>query len=74
MALYCGRSCASMPGWLWEKGMDGVLGGIILGWLLGLLSPLIVDGIRRRRDAKSLRVALRSEFDELSYRLLVQFT
>src|SRR5215510_2779259 len=43
---------------------------LILGWLIGLLSPIIVDVIRKRREAKELTVALYSELHELQYRLV----
>ena len=39
---------------------------LILGWLLGILSPLIVDGIRGRREAARGRNAIRAELAELS--------
>ena len=42
---------------------------LILGWIFGLLSPLIVDSIRRRRDIRDVRSSLRTEIHELHYRL-----
>jgi len=42
---------------------------ISFGWLLGLLSPAIVDTIRKRREAKEVKVALWTELHELQYRL-----
>jgi hypothetical protein len=42
---------------------------LIFGWLLGLLSPAIVDEIRRRRETAAVRAALKSELHELRYRL-----
>ena len=44
---------------------------IILGWLLGLFSPAIVDFIRDRREAKVIKTAIMSELDEFRYRLLL---
>ena len=42
---------------------------LLLGWLFGLLSPAIVDAIRKYREAKELKVALWTELRELRYRL-----
>jgi hypothetical protein len=42
---------------------------LIVGWLLGLLSPAIIDAIRRRRENKEVSSALRTELEELRYRL-----
>lgn len=42
---------------------------LLLGWLLGILSPAIVDGIRRRRETARVRSALRGELHELRYRM-----
>jgi len=36
---------------------------------MGLLSPLIVDAIRRRRERKEIKQALITELQELQYRL-----
>jgi hypothetical protein len=41
---------------------------LLLGWALGLLSPAIVEGIRRRRDGEKTHLALKAELDELSLR------
>lgn len=54
--------------------MNGVFSTIllvVLGWLLGILSPVIVDRIRHGREAKELRVALISELTQLRYRLAI---
>jgi hypothetical protein len=51
---------------LWEKIL--FLG---LGWFLGLSSPLIVDMLKRRREARDVRAALRTELKELQYRMAV---
>lgn len=44
---------------------------LILGWSLGLLSPIIVEAIRRRREAAEVKVALGTELHELQYRLAI---
>ena len=42
---------------------------VFLGWLLGLLGPIIVDTIRKKRDIRDVRAALETEVHELQYRL-----
>jgi len=42
---------------------------LFLGWLLGVLSPIIVDAVRRRRELKEVKNALISELQELQFRL-----
>lgn len=42
---------------------------IVLGWLLGVLSPAIVDGIKRQRDAILYRKAIRRDLSDLRARL-----
>ncbi|MBI5471861.1 MAG: hypothetical protein HY961_05900 [Ignavibacteriae bacterium] len=42
---------------------------VLLGWLLGLLSPLIVDTIRKRIEVSEICTALREELSELRYQL-----
>lgn len=44
---------------------------LALGWLLGLLAPVIVDGIRRRRENRLGREAIRVELLQLRERLIV---
>lgn len=44
---------------------------ILLGWLLGLLAPAIVDTIKDKREAKTTKVALFTELQELQYRLVL---
>ena len=51
---------------LWEKIL--FLG---LGWILGLSSPLIVDALKRRREAGDVHATLRIELKELQYRMAV---
>src|SRR3990170_5337161 len=48
----------------WEKILF-----LFLGWLLGLLSPIVVDAIRRRREIKEVKNALLSELGDLQFRL-----
>lgn len=43
---------------------------LLLGWLLGLLSPLIVDGIKGKYDKKELFLFVKSEFKSIQYRLV----
>lgn len=45
------------------------IGLLLLGWLLGLLAPAIVDEIRRRREGTAARAAIRLELHELRYRI-----
>lgn len=42
---------------------------LVLGWMLGLLSPLILDKIKARRERRELAVAIRAEAEDLQYRL-----
>jgi len=42
---------------------------LILGWLFGLLSPVIVDEIRRRRQAAQIRSAILVELTEVRLKL-----
>lgn len=44
---------------------------LLIGWLLGLLAPAIVDGVRRRRESRLVRVALATELHELRLRIAV---
>lgn len=43
---------------------------IIFGWLLGLLSPIIVDAVRDRHKISDVKKIIKSELQELQYRLL----
>lgn len=49
---------------LWEKILF-----LFLGWLLGMLSPVIVEAIRRRREATEIKTALLTELKDLQFRL-----
>jgi hypothetical protein len=51
---------------IWEK-----LIILVIGWLLGLLGPAIVDGIRRKRENKLGREAIRGELHDLAGTLAV---
>lgn len=42
---------------------------LFLGWLLGLLAPIVVDEIKRRRENKLGREAIRSELTALKVKL-----
>lgn len=42
---------------------------VFLGWLLGLLGPVIVDAIRRRYRNTEIRKAILSELSEARFRL-----
>jgi hypothetical protein len=42
---------------------------LLLGWLLGLLGPRLVDSIKAHYDRKALAVAIKSEAEDLQYRL-----
>ena len=42
---------------------------LALGWLFGLLSPAIVEAIKRHRETNLVKVALAAELDEVSYKL-----
>ena len=44
---------------------------ILLGWLLGLLSPVITTAIKDKREGEILKKALESELQELRYRLML---
>lgn len=39
---------------------------LVLGWLLGLLSPAVVDAIKHRRESERGRTAILSELDDLA--------
>lgn len=39
---------------------------LVLGWLLGLLSPAVVDAIKHRRESERGRTALLGELDDLA--------
>lgn len=42
---------------------------LLVGWLLGLAAPLIVDRIRERRQAAQIRSSIMMELAELRYKL-----
>ncbi len=42
---------------------------LLLGWLLGLFSPIIVDAIRQHREITAVKTALKTELEELRFRL-----
>ena len=44
---------------------------MIIGWLLGLLSPVIVDAIKNGREVTKTYVAIKSELNEVAYRMVL---
>jgi hypothetical protein len=44
---------------------------LIVGWLLGLLGPTIIEAIKRHRENKQVKVALAAELREVSYKLVL---
>ena len=44
---------------------------LLLGWLLGLLAPIIVSYFQEKRQVASLESALLNELRELQYRLVL---
>lgn len=44
---------------------------LLLGWSLGLLAPIIVDGIKRKRENRLGRVAIQSELNEFAGRIAI---
>ncbi|KZZ77956.1 hypothetical protein A3767_19080 [Oleiphilus sp. HI0133] len=47
------------------------IGFLLLGWLLGLLSPLIVDYMRKKRMKQDLFLAIKTEAEDLQLRIAV---
>lgn len=45
------------------------LGYVVLGWLFGLISPRIIDSIKSHYDRRDLATAIRSEAEDLQYRV-----
>jgi hypothetical protein len=43
---------------------------IILGWLLGILSPILQEKIQQRRNTKKISAAIITELNDLEYRLM----
>ena len=44
---------------------------LLIGWLLGLLAPVIVDAIKNGREATNTYVAIKSELNEVAYRMVL---
>lgn len=44
---------------------------LLLGWLLGLLSPRIIDAIKAKYEKRELASAIRSEAEDLQYRVAI---
>lgn len=43
---------------------------LLLGWMLGLFSPLIYDEIKKRQHKKEIRLGILTELKELRYKLM----
>ncbi|MBM4137109.1 MAG: hypothetical protein FJ241_09820 [Nitrospira sp.] len=43
---------------------------LVLGWLLGLFSPIIYDEVKKRQHRKEIRVGILTELKELRYKLM----
>ena len=46
-------------------------GGIILGWLLGMLSPIIVGRVKRKYSKKDIHQGILSELDSVQERMIL---
>jgi hypothetical protein len=57
-----------MEGAMTEQ-QDSKLLFLVVGWVLGLASHLIIEEYRRWRERRDLKLTLRSELHELQYRL-----
>lgn len=44
---------------------------LLLGWLFGMLSPIIVDKIKQQRTNKAIKNAIINEMNDLEYRLML---
>lgn len=42
---------------------------LTLGWLLGMLAPVVTDAIKKRRENALVKIALDNELREISYKL-----
>ncbi|WP_139247150.1 hypothetical protein [Hyphomicrobium sp. NDB2Meth4] len=52
---------------LWQE----KVGFLLLGWALGTISPMIADFITKGQARRKLKTALRTELEELRYRLAI---
>lgn len=52
---------------LWQE----KVGFLLLGWALGTISPMIADFIAKGQARRKLKTALRTELEELRYRLAI---
>lgn len=43
---------------------------LLIGWLLGIFSPLIYDEVKKRQHRKEIRIGILTEFKELRYKLM----
>lgn len=55
--------------WILRRQME--LPYLLLGWLLGLLSPRIIDRIAAKYSRRALAAAIRSEAEDLQYRVSI---
>ena len=44
---------------------------LLLGWLLGLLAPVIVEKIKNYRDTEATTATIKSELNETAYRMVL---
>lgn len=44
---------------------------LVVGWLLGLLAPVIVDAIKNSREVTNTYAAIKSELNEVAYRMVL---
>ena len=42
---------------------------LTLGWLLGMLGPVVTEAIKKRRENRQVKLALAAELREVSYKL-----
>lgn len=47
------------------------IGLILVGWLLGILGPIIVERVSKRRQKAELKIAVQSELNDLKIRLIL---
>lgn len=47
------------------------VGLIFVGWLLGILGPIIVERVSKRRQKAELKIAVQSELNDLKIRLIL---
>jgi hypothetical protein len=55
----------------WSNLLNGIF-LLLVGWLLGMLSPAVIEGIRRRRRLKLLERAIALELHEVQYTMALK--